>query len=104
MSGTFIPAATQDHHEAHTPIVTAPMPTPVFPGSLASPSALSYVMTQKYVYAQPLYQSHFWICPAFLAVPPVDVIQSVYLNCFSIFRPPYMIRIIATVSLSSTGK
>ncbi|CCQ95175.1 hypothetical protein CULT_2330009 [[Clostridium] ultunense Esp] len=45
-----------EHHEAHTPIVTAPMPTPVFPGSLASPSALSYVMTQKYVYAQPLYR------------------------------------------------
>ncbi|WP_039944592.1 IS66 family transposase [Thermicanus aegyptius] len=45
-----------EHHEAHTPIVTAPMPTPVFPGSLASPSAMAYIMSQKYVYAQPLYR------------------------------------------------
>lgn len=39
-----------------TPLVTAPMPTPAFPGSLASPSAVAYLMTQKYVEGLPLYR------------------------------------------------
>ena len=39
-----------------TPIVTAPMPEPVLKGSLASPSAMAYVMSQKYVDAMPLYR------------------------------------------------
>lgn len=39
-----------------TPIVTASMPKPAAPGSLASPSILSYIMTQKYQYAMPLYR------------------------------------------------
>lgn len=39
-----------------TPIVTAPMPNPVLKGRLASPSAMAYVMTQKYVYSLPLYR------------------------------------------------
>ena len=39
-----------------TPIVTAPMPNPPLKGSLASPSAISYIMTQKYVYSLPLYR------------------------------------------------
>ena len=38
------------------PVVTAPMPTPAFPNSLASPSAVAYVMSQKYVDSQPLYR------------------------------------------------
>ena len=37
-------------------IVTAPMPAPVLPGSIASPSAMSYIMTQKYVDGLPLYR------------------------------------------------
>ncbi|WP_042228390.1 IS66 family transposase, partial [Paenibacillus popilliae] len=45
----------------HTPIVTAPMPRPAYPGSLASPSAMAHVMCQKYVSSQPLYrQEHEW--------------------------------------------
>ncbi|MBD2846560.1 IS66 family transposase [Paenibacillus sp. IB182496] len=40
----------------HSPVVNAPMPQPVYPGSLASPSALAYVMSQKYVDSQPLYR------------------------------------------------
>ncbi len=40
----------------NTPIVTAPMPAPVLPGSLVSPSAMAHVMTQKYVEAMPLYR------------------------------------------------
>ncbi|GMX60131.1 hypothetical protein Elgi_68980 [Paenibacillus elgii] len=32
------------------------MPKPVYPGSLASPSSLAHVMTQKYVDSQPLYR------------------------------------------------
>jgi len=39
-----------------TPIITAPMPERVIPGSLASPSALAYVMDQKYVQGLPLYR------------------------------------------------
>ena len=31
-----------------TPIVTAKMPAPMYPGSLASPSAMAYLMSQKY--------------------------------------------------------
>lgn len=45
-----------EHHEIETPIVTARMPEPVFPGSLASPSAMAYIMTQKYVESMPLYR------------------------------------------------
>lgn len=39
-----------------TPIVTAPMPNPVIPKSLASPSILAYVMNKKYVEGMPLYR------------------------------------------------
>lgn len=39
-----------------TPIITAPMPAPVLPGSIASPSAIAYIMTQKYVDGLPLYR------------------------------------------------
>jgi transposase len=45
-----------ENHELQTPIVTAPMPRPVYPGSLASPSALAHIMCQKYVGSQPLYR------------------------------------------------
>lgn len=38
-----------ERNELQTPIITAPMPKPVYPGSLASPSILAYVMCQKYV-------------------------------------------------------
>lgn len=39
-----------------TPIVTAKMPAPMYPGSLASPSAMAYIMNQKYVESMPLYR------------------------------------------------
>jgi transposase len=45
-----------EREEIRTPIVTAPMPRPVYPGSLASASMLAYVMSQKYVDSQPLYR------------------------------------------------
>jgi transposase len=45
-----------EHEEIRTPIVTAPMPKPVYPGSLASASIIAYVMSQKYVVSQPLYR------------------------------------------------
>ncbi|MFC5773216.1 IS66 family transposase [Ectobacillus antri] len=45
-----------ERHETETPIVTAPMPTPVYRGSLASPSALAYILHQKYVEGLPLYR------------------------------------------------
>lgn len=45
-----------EREEIRTPIVTAPMPKPVYPGSLASPSIIAYVMSQKYVDSQPLYR------------------------------------------------
>lgn len=45
-----------ERNEVETPIVTATMPTPVYPGSLASPSAMAYTMSQKYVESMPLYR------------------------------------------------
>lgn len=39
-----------------TPIVKAPMPKAVFPKSMASPSAVAYVLTQKYQLGLPLYR------------------------------------------------
>jgi len=38
------------------PIVTAPMAAPAFPNSLASPSAVAYIMSQKFVEGLPLYR------------------------------------------------
>ena len=40
----------------HVPIVKAPTPEPVIKGSLASPSAVAHIMTQKYVMHSPLYR------------------------------------------------
>lgn len=40
----------------HTPIVRAPMPAPPIPNSFASPSALAYVIDQKYGQGLPLYR------------------------------------------------
>lgn len=39
-----------------TPILTVPMPKPVISGSLASPSILAHIMSQKYVEGLPLYR------------------------------------------------
>jgi len=40
----------------HTPIVTAPVREALIPGSLATPSLVSYLMTQKYQNGLPLYR------------------------------------------------
>ena len=47
---------TCERNEITTPIATAEMPASVIPGSLASPSAIAHVMTQKYVMGMPLYR------------------------------------------------
>jgi len=39
-----------------TPIITAPMPAPVIPGSFASPSAIAHIMSQKFCEGLPLYR------------------------------------------------
>ena len=39
-----------------TPVITAAMPNPAAPGSLASPSILAHIMTEKYVDAMPLHR------------------------------------------------
>lgn len=39
-----------------TPVITAPKPTPAFPKSVASPSAVAYLMSQKFVEGLPLYR------------------------------------------------
>ena len=50
-----------EQESTHNPIVTAPMPAPALPGSLASPSAIAHTMNQKYVEAMPLYrQEQAW--------------------------------------------
>jgi transposase len=48
-------------HGTGSPVVAAPMPAPAFPGSLASASAVAYVMNQKFELGLPLYrqEQHF---------------------------------------------
>lgn len=45
-----------DKNDISTPIITAPMPKPVIPGSFVSPSLMAYVMNRKYSEAIPLYR------------------------------------------------
>jgi len=45
-----------EKNNTSTPVVTAQMPAPVYPGSLASPSSVAYIMDQKYVQGIPLYR------------------------------------------------
>ena len=45
-----------EQENTKTTIVTAPMPAPALPGSIASPTALAFIMTQKYVDGMPLYR------------------------------------------------
>ena len=45
-----------EKNEISIPIKTAPMPNPVLPGSLASPSSISHIMSQKFVEGLPLYR------------------------------------------------
>jgi transposase len=44
------------NNEIKTPILTAPTPISAFPNSLASPSAVAHIMTQKFVEGSPLYR------------------------------------------------
>ena len=44
------------NHDIKTPILTAPRPETAFPNSLASPSAVAYIMTEKFVQGTPLYR------------------------------------------------
>lgn len=45
-----------EQEATETPVITAAMPKPAAPGSLASPSALAFTMVQKYVMGMPLYR------------------------------------------------
>lgn len=45
-----------EEHATETPIVTAPMPAPPIPNSLASPSAIAHVINQKFTDGLPLYR------------------------------------------------
>lgn len=45
-----------ERHGEHVPFVKAAMPEPLISGSLASPSAVAHIMTQKYVMHAPLYR------------------------------------------------
>jgi transposase len=47
---------TCDQNDVITPIVSAPMPNPVYPKSMASPSSVAHVLTQKYMAGVPLYR------------------------------------------------
>jgi transposase len=50
-----------EQNEINTPVVTAPMPKPALPGSIASPSAIAHIMSQKFVEGLPLYrQENQW--------------------------------------------
>src|SRR5690606_34367466 len=53
----YVYSCRQCEREAtSTPIVTAKMPAPPIAGSLASPSALAHILTQKFVEGRPLYR------------------------------------------------
>ena len=45
-----------EKHGISVPVVKSPVPEPVIKGSLASPSSVAHVMTQKYVMHAPLYR------------------------------------------------
>lgn len=45
-----------ERNEISTPIKTASMPKSVLPGSLASPTSIAYIMSQKFVEGLPLYR------------------------------------------------
>lgn len=45
-----------EENDVTTPVITATMPAPAFPQSLASASAVAYIMTQKFVEGLPLYR------------------------------------------------
>lgn len=45
-----------EREDVTTPVVTAPAPAPVIPGSLASPSAVAFIMNGKYTDGLPLYR------------------------------------------------
>lgn len=45
-----------EKNNTSTPVKTAPMPEPALPGSMASSSAIAYVMNEKFVKGLPLYR------------------------------------------------
>jgi transposase/uncharacterized coiled-coil protein SlyX len=45
-----------EREEITTPVITAPIPAPILPGSPVSPSLMAYIMTQKYGAGLPLYR------------------------------------------------
>jgi transposase len=56
-----------EHNAISVPVIKAPMPEPVIKGSVASPSSVAHIMTQKYMNAMPLYrQEHELLINGFL--------------------------------------
>jgi len=45
-----------EKNEISTPIVTTPMPAPALPGSIASASAIAYILVQKFMFGLPFYR------------------------------------------------
>lgn len=45
-----------ENNDIKTPVVTASMPKPAIPGSIASASTIAYIMVQKYMFGLPLYR------------------------------------------------
>ena len=45
-----------DQKDTETPVVKAPKEKNIIPGSFATPEAIAYIMTQKFVMASPLYR------------------------------------------------
>ena len=58
-----------ERHEVATPIITAPMPKPAFPGSLASPSLVASIIDAKYVDGVPLYRQEQALTRNGIALP-----------------------------------
>jgi transposase len=58
-----------EKNETTTPILTAPMPNPVIPNSIASPSAVAFVACQKYAEGLPLYRQEKQLAHFGLRIP-----------------------------------
>jgi transposase len=56
-------------NDTTTPILTAPMPNPVIPNSIASPSAVAFIACQKYVEGHPLYRQEKQLTHFGLQIP-----------------------------------
>lgn len=70
-------------------IVTAPMPEPAFPGSIASPSLVAHIINEKYVESRPLYRQEKAFERHGLAISRQNMANWVVLGAQNWLKPLY---------------